>query len=51
MQGVVKKTINLPEQLKARIVRMAREQNRYQAALIKDAVEKYVSRAERFGRA
>jgi predicted transcriptional regulator len=47
MHGVIKRTINLPEQLKARIVRMAREQNRSQAAVIRDAIEEYVARAER----
>jgi predicted transcriptional regulator len=50
MHGVVKKMINLPEQLKAQIVRIAREQNRSQAAVIRDAVEEYVTRAERLGR-
>jgi predicted transcriptional regulator len=47
---MIKGTINLPEQLKARVVRMAREENRSQAAVIREAVEEYVARAERRGR-
>jgi predicted transcriptional regulator len=50
MHGVVKRTISLPEHLKARIVRIAREENRSQAAVIREAVEQYVARAERLGR-
>ena len=47
MPGVIKTTVDLPEQLKVRIVRMAREQNRSQAAVIREAIEKYLGRVER----
>jgi predicted transcriptional regulator len=49
MHGVIKRTINLPEPLKARIVQLAREQNRSQAAVIRDAIKWYVNRAEKRG--
>ena len=47
MYGMVKTTIYLPEPLKDRVRRVAREQNRSEAAVIREALEEYTAGRER----
>jgi hypothetical protein len=47
MCGMVKTTIYLPERLKDRVRRTAREQNRSEAAVIREALEQYTAGRER----
>jgi Arc/MetJ-type ribon-helix-helix transcriptional regulator len=47
MYGMVKTTIYLPEPLKERVRRAAAEQRRSEAAVIRDALEKYTADRER----
>ena len=47
MHGMATRTVYLPEPLAARLRRMADEQNRPQAAVIRDALEEYLAARER----
>jgi hypothetical protein len=47
MYGMVKTTLYLPEPLKDRISRIARAQRRSEAAVIREALEKYTDGQER----
>jgi plasmid stability protein len=47
MYGMVKTTVYIPEQLKKRVRRMAAEQSRSEAAVIRDALEAYTAATER----
>lgn len=47
MYGMVKTTIYLPEPLKERVRRVASEQRRSEAAVIRDALEEYTAGRER----
>jgi Arc/MetJ-type ribon-helix-helix transcriptional regulator len=45
MYGMVKTTVYLPESLKERVTRVAREQNRSEAEVIRVALEAFTSNA------
>ena len=47
MSAMVKKTIYLPEPLKAKIARIAAAQKRSRSAVIRQALEEYLAREER----
>jgi hypothetical protein len=47
MYGMVKTTIYIPAPLKERVRRMAAEQSRSEAAVIRDALEAYTATTER----
>ena len=47
MYGMVKTTVYLPEELKASLARMAKEQQRPEAELIREAIEAIVSAREK----
>lgn len=47
MYGMIKTTVYLPEELKASLARMAEEQQRPEAELIREAIEAIVSAREK----
>jgi predicted transcriptional regulator len=43
---MIKMTVDLPDELRARVSRLAVEQNRAETAVVRDALETYLARRE-----